>query len=167
MSVFKLKSVGAARGNIAAWALIAFGFAFFVWGLHRALRSKPHEHAHSHAGGEEHVHAHTHRSHHTHVHADGQTINLAPWILFAIFVFGPFEPLIRLVMYPAAKHNMAGVAPVSVSFGLTIILTMLTSIGLASWGITFVRLGKLERYVHALAGAMICISRLSVQLLGL
>jgi nickel/cobalt exporter len=167
MAVFKLEAVESARGSIAAWALIAFGFAYFVWGLHRAYRRKPHQHAHSHVDGEEHVHSHSHRSQHTHVHADGKTINLTPWILFTIFVFGPCEPLIPLVMYPAAKHNMAGVALVSVSFGLVTILTMLTIIGLASWGVSFVRLGKLERYVHALAGAMICISGLSVQLLGL
>lgn len=167
MVVFKLESVETARGSIAAWALVAFGFAYFVWGLHRALRRKPHQHAHSHADGEEHAHTHIHKSHHTHVHADGKTVNLTPWILFTIFVFGPCEPLIPLVMYPAAKHNLAGVALVSVSFGLTTILTMLTIIGLASWGVSFVRLGKLERYVHALAGAMICISGLSVQLLGL
>jgi hypothetical protein len=32
---------------------------------------------------------------------------------------------------------------------------------------SFVKLGKLERYVHAIAGAMIFISGLSVQFLGL
>jgi len=36
LAVFKLKSVEAARGNVAAWALVAFGFAYFVWGLHRS-----------------------------------------------------------------------------------------------------------------------------------
>jgi hypothetical protein len=44
---------------------------------------------------------------------------------------------------------------------------MLAIIALSSWGISFVRLGKLERYAHALAGAMIFFSGLSVQFLGL
>jgi hypothetical protein len=33
--------------------------------------------------------------------------------------------------------------------------------------LSFVSLGKLDRYVHALAGAMIFVSGLSVQFLGL
>lgn len=167
VTVFKLKSIEAARGNVAAWALVAFGFVYFLWGLRRALRNKPHTHVHVHADGERHVHVHGHLSAHTHVHADGAKVNITPWILFTIFVFGPCEPLIPLVMYPAAKHNMNGVLIVSAAFSLTTILTMLVIIGLAAWGVSFIRLGRLERYVHALAGAMICLSGLSVQLLGL
>jgi len=167
VAVFKLESIESARGSIAAWALIAFGLAYFIWGLRRALKNRPHEHAHAHADGPEHAHVHTHASVHSHVHVEGAKTNITPWILFTIFVFGPCEPLIPLVMYPAAKHNMAGVVLVSTVFGLVTILTMLVVIGLASWGVRFIRLGKLERYVHALAGAMIFISGLSVQFLGL
>ena len=167
IAVFRLESVEAARGGIAAWGLIAFGFVYFVWGLRRALKNKPHAHAHHHADGEEHTHVHSHKSAHVHVHAEGEKVNITPWILFTIFVFGPCEPLIPLVMFPAAKHNMAGVVLVAVIFGTVTILTMLTIIGLASWGVSFIRLGKLERYVHALAGAIIFVSGLSVQFLGL
>jgi sulfite exporter TauE/SafE len=70
-------------------------------------------------------------------------------------------------MYPAAKENIGGVVLVTLAFGLTTIVTMLTIIAVSSWGIKFVKLGKLERYVHAIAGAMIFISGLSVQFLGL
>ena len=93
--------------------------------------------------------------------------NITPWILFTIFVFGPCEPLIPLVMYPAARHDIGGVALVAAAFGLTTILTMLAIIALSSWGLSFVRLGRLERYAHAIAGAMIFVSGLAVQLLGL
>jgi len=167
VAVFKLESVESTRGSIAAWALIAFGFAYCVWGLRRAWKNKPHVHAHHHADGQEHAHVHGHRSAHSHVHAEGAKTNLTPWILFTIFVFGPCEPLIPLVMYPAAKHNMGGVVLVAAVFGLVTILTMLVIIGLASWGVNFIRLGKMERYAHALAGAMIFVSGLSVQFLGL
>jgi nickel/cobalt exporter len=37
----------------------------------------------------------------------------------------------------------------------------------ASWGASFVRLGKLERYSQALAGLMIFVSGLTVRFLGL
>jgi hypothetical protein len=70
-------------------------------------------------------------------------------------------------MYPAAQHNTMGIVLVTAAFGLTTIGTMLVLISLSSWGLSFLPLGKLERYVHALAGAMIFISGLSVQFLGL
>jgi len=166
-AVFKLEAIESFRGSAAAWLLIGFGFAYFIWGLHRAIRKKPHKHIHLHKDGEKHVHTHTHENGHIHVHDEGKKQSLTPWILFAIFVFGPCEPLIPLIMYPAAKENIGGVVVVSLAFGIVTILTMLTIIAIASYGVKFVRLGKLEKYTHALAGAMIFISGLSVQFLGL
>jgi len=54
-----------------------------------------------------------------------------------------------------------------IGFGLVTILTMLVIISLSAWGLSFVRLGSLERYSHALAGAIIFISGLAVLFLGL
>ena len=164
-AVFRLENIELFRGGAAAWLLVGFGFAYFIWGLHRAVKNKPHKHIHIHLEGEKHEHIHTHEADHTHVHDEKK--KLTPWILFTIFVFGPCEPLIPLVMYPAAKHNISGVFLVTFAFGFVTILTMLTIIAISYWGISFVRLGKLERYVHAIAGAMIFISGLSVQFLGL
>ena len=167
IAVTSLKGVESFRGSLAAWLLIGFGLAYFVWGLRRALRNRPHRHRHVHLSDAEHEHAHNHGSGHCHPHVEEGKANITPWILFTIFVFGPCEPLIPLVMYPAARHNTAGVAIVAGAFGLTTILTMLVIIALSSWGLSFVRLGRLERYSHALAGAMIFISGLAVQFLGL
>jgi len=183
IAVAKLEGVESARGELAAWLLIGFGFAYFLWGMRRAWRGKAHTHPHLHAhlhedgaeAGKAHAHDHEHDHPHTHVlaehahphHEVPKKANLTPWILFTIFVFGPCEPLIPLVMYPAARHSTAGVVLVAAAFGLTTILTMLVIIAAASYGARFVRLGKLERYAHALAGAMIFISGLSVQFLGL
>lgn len=166
MAVLKLENIESFRGGVAAWLLISFGFAYFIWGLWRAIKNRPHKHIHFHADGEKHEHKHVHKADHTHVHEEKKK-NITPWILFTIFVFGPCEPLIPLVMYPAAKHNTGGVVLVALAFGLTTIVTMLTIIAVMSWGASFVRLGKLERYTHAIAGAMIFISGLSVQFLGL
>jgi nickel/cobalt exporter len=167
IAVARLEGVESARGNLAAWLLITFGFVYSIWGLWRALKKKPHTHAHSHAEIGEHDHAHIHKPDHYHLHDRLKKASLTPWILFIIFVFGPCEPLIPIVMYPAARHDTIGVVLVAGAFGLTTIATMLTLIALSSWGLSFVSLGKLERYVHALAGAMIFVSGLSVQLLGL
>jgi len=166
VAVFKLENIESFRGSVAAWLLISFGFAYFIWGLRRAIKNRPHKHIHFHADGDKHEHEHVHKADHAHVHEEKKK-NITPWILFTIFVFGPCEPLIPLVMYPAAKHNTGGVVLVALAFGLTTILTMLTIIAAMSWGASFVRLGKLERYAHAIAGAMIFISGLSVQFLGL
>jgi sulfite exporter TauE/SafE len=167
IAVTKLEGVESIRGGLAAWLLVGFGLAYFLWGMRRAWKNKPHGHSHLHDSGDEHDHVHSHESGHYHVHGESGKVNLTPWILFTIFVFGPCEPLIPLVMYPAAKHNTAGVVLVAAAFGLATILTMLVIIGLSSWGVSFLRLGRLERYAHALAGAMIFLSGLSVQFLGL
>ncbi len=167
IAVTRLEGVESFRGGLAAWLLIGFGLAYFVWGLRRALRNRPHRHPHAHLSDAEHEHAHAHGSEHCHPHVEEGKANITPWILFTIFVFGPCEPLIPLVMYPAARHNTAGVALVAGAFGLTTVLTMLVIIALSSWGLSFVRLGRLERYSHALAGAMIFVSGLAVQFLGL
>lgn len=167
IAVSRLEGIEAARGGLAAWLLIIFGFTYFIWGLHRALKKKEHAHPHLHPSGEEHDHAHVHQHEHYHLHAERKETSLTPWILFTIFVFGPCEPLIPLIMYPAARHNLFGVVLLTVAFGLTTILTMLILITLASWGLSFLTLGRLEKYVHALAGAMIFVSGLSVQFLGL
>ena len=167
IAVTRLEGMESFRGGVATWLLIGFGFAYFIWGVHRAIKNKPHKHLHLHGNGEEHEHSHTHEIEHAHVHTKKKEASLTPWILFTIFVFGPCEPLIPLVMYPAAKHNIPGVVLVASVFALTTIFTMLTIIAASSWGVSFLRFGKLERYVHALAGAMIFISGLSVQFLGL
>lgn len=168
IAIFRIEGIESFRGSLAAWLLIGFGLAYFIWGLYRAIRNKPHKHRHWHADGEEHEHSHTHqKAAHSHPHDEKAKSTLTPWILFVIFVFGPCEPLIPLLMYPAAKHYIGGVVLVTLAFGAATILTMLTIIAAAAWGVRSLRLGFMERYVHAIAGAMIFISGISVQFLGL
>ena len=168
LAVFRIEGIESFRGSLAAWLLIGFGLAYFVWGLRKAIQNKPHKHLHLHADDVEHEHTHTHRQGaHAHIHDDKAKSTLTPWILFTIFVFGPCEPLIPLLMYPAAEHNIAGVVLVTLAFGVVTITTMLAIIAAASLGVRFIRLGFLEKYVHAIAGAMIFVSGISVQFLGL
>jgi len=166
VTVFKLQAVESIRGEIAGWFLIAFGFTYMAWGLHRALRNRRHEHAHVHMDGEAHVHPHTHVTEHSHVHA-GKPRSVTPWILFTIFVFGPCEPLIPLVMYPAAKHSMTAVLLVSTVFGLATLATMLAMVLISYFGFAKANMPKLERYSHALAGFAILACGAAVKLLGL
>ena len=52
-------------------------------------------------------------------------------------------------------------------FSLITIMTMLTVVILATLGVDFLRLGRLERYTHAIAGAIICLSGIGIVFLGL
>lgn len=166
VALFRLEAIEALRGEIAAWFLIAFGFTYFVWGLHRALRRRPHEHAHSHLGGVVHSHRHSHTGEHSHPHAS-RAGSVTPWVLFLIFIFGPCEPLIPLVMFPAAEGRMLDVALVASVFGVATIGTMLGVVMAAYHGLSFVRAEGLARYSHALAGLTILLSGGAITFLGL
>ena len=163
----KLQFIESFRGNIAAWLLIAFGLLYFAWGLRRAYQRKPHTHSHIHIAETEHSHLHSHTDEHAHIHCDKNNVNITPWVLFIVFVFGPCEPLIPLLMYPAAKNSLFDLAVVTAVFGATTIATMLTIILLSRTGVSFVRLTKLQRFDHAIAGATILICGLAIQFLGL
>ena len=92
---------------------------------------------------------------------------MTPWVLFTIFVLGPCEPLIPLIMYPAVEHSLAGMVVVAAVFSVVTIGTMMSVVLVAAWGAGFVKLGSAERFSHALAGAAICFSGLAIQFLGL
>jgi ABC-type nickel/cobalt efflux system permease component RcnA len=175
IALSKLNYFESVRGNIAGWLFIAFGLVYALWGLRRAYKNKPHTHAHIHLNGKKHVHEHTHSSEHTHVHEQDEDGNLdkieykslTPWILFVIFVFGPCEPLIPLVMFPAMRHNVLALVSVTVVFSLVTILTMLLIVMLMSSGLQMVKLEKLDKFTHALAGTAIFFSGVAIQFLGL
>jgi len=159
----KLEFMESVRGDLAAWLFVAFGLVYMAWGFYRAIKNKPHKHIHHHGNGTMHLHEHSHQEEHDHTHKN----NITPWILFTIFFLGPCEPLIPLLMYPAAKSSSWGVAQVSIVFGLVTMLTMLGLVLLASYGLKFVRLGKMERYTHAIAGGTILLSGIAILFLGL
>jgi sulfite exporter TauE/SafE len=162
----KLEFFEAWRGNLAAQALIIFGFTYCIWGIHRAIRNKPHIHAHVHEGSTVHTHKHSHTHEHAHPHGLNAR-NVTPWVLFTIFVLGPCEPLIPLIMYPAAEHSLSGMLLVAGVFSLATLGTMLSVVLVSAWGFRYIKLGPIERFSHALAGAAICLSGLAIQFLGL
>ncbi len=165
--VKKLEIIESFRGDIAAWLLITFGLAYFVWGLRRAYKNKPHTHSHIHLDENVHAHEHSHHDRHSHIHLDKENINITPWVLFTIFVFGPCEPLIPILMYPAAKNSLPGLLVVTAVFGLTTISTMLVLVLAARSGISFVKLSPMQRFSHSIAGATILLCGLAIVFLGL
>ncbi len=166
LAVKKLEVVESVRGNLAAWLLIAFGLVYFAWGLRRAYRKKSHVHGHTHALGVAHKHLHGHYREHAHVHDDKRAPSIAPWALFVIFVFGPCEPLIPILMYPAAKNSLIGLVVVTCVFGIVTITTMLGVVLLSIAGVSFIQFKRLQRFTHAIAGVSICLCGLAIQFLG-
>ncbi|MBN2376624.1 MAG: sulfite exporter TauE/SafE family protein [Sedimentisphaerales bacterium] len=167
VALSKLELFESHRGDWAAWGLIVFGLLYFVWGVRRAVKNKPHTHFHTHADGDHHAHKHVHHEEHTHVHAESEKPSITPWALFVIFVLGPCEPLIPILMYPAAKHSPAGMGLVTLVFAVTTIGTMMTAVLLATSGAKKLPTAKIERYTHALAGGTICLCGLAIVFLGL
>jgi nickel/cobalt transporter (NicO) family protein len=161
----KLELIESFRGEIAGWLLIAFGFLYMVWGLKKAYKNKPHKHIHVHDDGTIHAHNHTHHEEHAHVHENKKS--LTPWILFTIFILGPCEPLIPLLMFPAATHSVFGIVTVTLVFGIVTISTMICIVVVSLWGINLLPLSVLEKYTHALAGFAILVSGIAINFLGL
>lgn len=160
----KLERFEGLRGDLAGWMVLGFGVAYMVWGLRQAWKGRAHGHFHLHPDGA-HAHSHGHSGEHAHAH-DGKR-NITPWILFTLLVFGPCEPLIPLIIYPAAKHSWAGVAAVTSVFGVVTISTMLATVLLSLYGVRLLDLSRLERYAHALAGFAITMCGVGVVFLGL
>lgn len=137
----RVEAVEAWRGQLAAWGMILFGMTYLVWGLWHSRR--PHQHG-----------------------VAGEGFRLTPWILFTIFVLGPCEPMIPLVMYPAVKGTWAEVVGVVIAFSAITIVSMLAMVLLAAKGFSLVRCGSLERHSHAVAGGTILAAGCAIQFLG-
>lgn len=144
------------RGGVAGWLLLGFGIAYTAWGIRRAIRNKPHSHWHVHADGTLHNHKHVHAKDHAHVHThEAHRDRMTPWVLFVIFVFGPCEPLIPILIYPAAQLSVWGIVAVTVVFGACTLATMLAAVLVGYFGLSRISLAPLERYSHAVAGLTI------------
>ena len=186
LAVGLLEHIEAVRGDLASWLLIGFGVAYAAWGLRLGLRGSEHTHehdhehaehgeGHSHGEGHDHDDDHHHHDHHQHTHhhlgghahVHGDPKKTTPWVLFIIFVLGPCESLIPLLMYPAAQLSWMDIIWVTLAFGLTTVVTMTAVVLLISKGLLNLKLGWMERYAHAVAGLIIALSGLSIKFLGL
>jgi threonine/homoserine/homoserine lactone efflux protein len=84
-----------------------------------------------------------------------------------IFVLGPCEPLIPLFVLPASRGDWTLAAATAVVFTVTTLVTMVALTAAALKGATRLRLGRLERWSHTLAGSVIAASGLAILFLGL
>ncbi len=161
-----LVAIEGARGNLAGYALLAFGLVYFAWGLRKAGRSHRHSHIHVHEDVV-HDHEHDHHSDHAHVHRDGAKNSITPWAMFIVFVLGPCEALIPLFMYPAAQQSGALVVTVALVFGVVTLLTMLACVAATTIGLEKLKLPSTGRYAHAVAGASVALCGGAISFIGL
>lgn len=146
----KLTTVEAARGGLAAQMLVVFGllYAALAWWKRRR---------------------------HDHFHADdvGHDAAIAPsrtstiWALFILFVLGPCEALIPMLMVPAAAHAWVWVLAVVGVFALATVGTMLVTVAVGLLSLNRARMRGLAPYADVVAGLSIAGSGVAIQLLGI
>ena len=164
LAVGRIDDLDSGRGPLAAWALVAFGLAYALWGLRHALRKRKGIEAHVH-GEEVHIHSHGLNPHgHEHRKIGANTTF---WTLFIIFVLGPCEPLIPLFALPASQGRWDVAVLTAVVFAVATLASMVGATLAGLRGLQLVRLGPLERWSHVVAGCMIAAAGLSVIYLGL
>ncbi len=145
------------RGDIAVWFLIAFGAVYTIWGVVKAIQNKPHHHTLSDGSHVEHAH---HAKKHTHKITTF-------WALFVLFVLGPCEPLIPILMYPAVSHSVGTLVLVTSCFAVCTMGTMLVATLVVLKGINLLPIKRMERYVHALAGLSITLCGVAIIVFGI
>ena len=156
------------RGEMAGWLLLGFGIAYTVWGVRQIFRKRPHSHWHVHADGTAHRHRHDHRRDHAHVHVEPGGVfsgrRLTPWLLFLVFVLGPCEPLIPLLLYAAAAGGAPATVLVAATFTVVTLVVMGGAVLLGALGLAFVEASGVGRYAHALAGLALVACGVAVRL---
>ncbi len=141
VTVSRLEAVDSQRGELAAWILIASGLVYLAWGLRRATG-------------------------HGHSHSAPNPGSLTPWMLFLVFVLGPCEPLIPVLLYPAASGNPLTAAVVVAVFAAVTLATMLAAVLVGTVGMGQLRLAGFERYGDAFAGGVITLCGAGILFLG-
>jgi nickel/cobalt transporter (NicO) family protein len=167
VEVLRLTKLESVRGEIAGWLLFGFGLAYMLWGIRHAMKKKAQSVVHAHESEREADHTHDHHAHGLHTHVHPVKANITPWVLFTILVFGPCEPLIPVIMYPAARADAWTVFLTAMTFSVFTIGTMASMVFLTLRGMQRLPLSGLERYSHALAGFVVLMCGVGVKFLGL
>ena len=135
-----------ARGELAAALLIGFGLAYAAWAGCKGLRARDGARSHRDSRGADRV---------------------TPWALFVLFVLGPCEPLIPLMVVPGMARDWLGVAAVVGVFGLLTIGVMLLAVAAAWRGVALLGAERIGRHADVAAGLVVAASGAAVLFLGL
>lgn len=148
-SLSTLVGIEDVRGTLATYFIIVFGLCYTIYALRKLYLNKPHTHI---IDGQEIMHDHhDSKSINDHVHKNNNVL----WGLFILFVLGPCEPLIPILMYPAATLNLSALISVTLVFSVSTISMMLGLTLLGVKGLDFIKIKSLEKYGETLAGLAI------------
>ena len=135
-----------ARGELAAALLIGFGLAYAAWAAWRGFGGR----GGASLGG---AVAGAHR--------------VTPWALFIVFVLGPCEPLIPLMVVPGMARDWLAVGAVVGVFGLLTVGVMLLAVAAAWRGVALLGAGRIGLHADVAAGLVVAASGAAVLFLGL
>jgi nickel/cobalt transporter (NicO) family protein len=124
--VVHVAKIESARNEIAAWVFILFGLAYLIWGLRKARQQNTQP-----------------------------SMRKLGQILFVIFVVGPCEPLIPLLIFPAVQRSPNALFMLSGIFGAVTIATMMGMVALLLKGVTLTPMQRQLRFAHAWAGLVL------------
>lgn len=135
------------RGDFSSWMLFLIGSLYMLWAIVQRIYHKGHNHEHF---------------------SDKVSKNrkMTFWILFVIFVFGPCEALAP-VLYKAAAISNFSIFLVSVFFAVSTLGVMLIMTFLFLKGFKLVKINKLQKYQHIIAGGTIAACGAAMIFLGL
>ena len=149
------------RGNISGWALLLFGLIYLGWGIWKAYSNRAHKHFDVY---DDNVYVYEHQ--HGKVVYPQQKVKVTPLILLAIFVMGPSEPLVPLLFYSGLNRSALEIGVIITVFAISTVLTMLIMVLLGLYGFSFFKTNKLERYMHAMSGAVVTVCGAGMVFLG-
>jgi hypothetical protein len=150
------------RGNVSGWCLLLFGVVYLVWGLRKAYLNKPHKHFEVYNNEDIYVYEHRHGE----AVLPKDRVKITPWILFVIFVMGPSEPLVPLLFYSGVRRSSLEIVVLITVFAVFTVLTMLVMVLVGCYGYSFFKTDKLERYTHAIGGAVVTLCGIGMVFLG-
>ncbi|MCL2816986.1 MAG: sulfite exporter TauE/SafE family protein [Clostridiales bacterium] len=152
------------RGEIATYFLIAFGLVYTTYGIRRSVKNQTHRHTLP--DGSTIMHAHSESGEeHEHIAKKGKKSTNLFWGLFILFVLGPCEPLIPLMIHPEATRTTPALVAITATFAVCTIATMLLMTFLGLKGVRLLKLNKLERHMHTMAGSAVLLCGIALLVL--
>lgn len=142
-----LQTFGRRMEVAAGLLLIAFGFIYSIWGLHRAAGARLHGH---------------HHAHYDHVH---EPASMTAWTLFLLFSADPCVAVIPL-LFAAAPLGVAETVAIVALYEVATIGTMVMLVVPARAAAHALHAPWLSRYGDATAGGVIACVGLAVAGLG-
>lgn len=130
-----------------------FRNCIFNMGLYKAYTNKAHQHFDVYNDTDVYVYSHKHGE----IVNPKNRIKVTPWILFAIFVMGPSEPIVPLLFYSGATRSMLEIILLITVFTITTVLSMVAMVLIGYYGNSFIKTDLLERYSYAISGAVVTI----------